>query len=691
MATIIFVVLFLSFTNIFAYNPECEKESFCECSEKELYRHDFFISNKGVKFGINVKSWSDVKIRCDDISWKDVNFTRVQKIYKVDSVHFLNCSLPEETTLKDIVTKLGIIEKKRLSFISFRNLSESLKKEHFQGFSNVTELVLSFNYLINISYDFFRNFPNLRFLDLSENFLVLSNDTFNETLNLKQLDLHNTLLTTLPGDLLTDLENLEKIQLRYNGLRSLPENLFWGSTSLKYIDLSKNYLEELPELIFFDLIEIEYLLLSHNQIKILPDEVFKYLKYLKVLDLSYNRIARVQSTLLEGLKTLTELNMEGNGLIYIHSEAFSTNEQLSIAKFSNNSLAFSYKNEVMSPFYNNRRLKELHLANNGIRHFYSDWTVNKIELEILDLSHNVISAISANDFVFTSNKFVVDLRHNNITKILLTNIEMLVTYNTVKRNVIVHVEYNPILCDCHLYDLVRYSNGYMPSMVYNFFDLRLGNLNCVKPNGIQGPKIRKLDFKTYQCPEDNYFKIEKNCQTMCSCNIRPYDRMRVLDCSYRKISVFRFDKNKMNLKGNYPLTLNLTGNNLRFTPHLEYFKPFNLTHLLLSNNQITQLSVYTLPKTIQVLELHNNHLVKLSYDIIYYLYDHSYKKLTLSGNPFMCDCDARFLYVLILKMQDTYKDLKNVKCKGQNIPLVKMTVKQLCPSNDPIERFYKIV
>ncbi|XP_015189710.1 PREDICTED: platelet glycoprotein V-like [Polistes dominula] len=458
----------------------------------------------------------------------------------------------------------GIIEKNRLSFQSYKNLSNSLKKEHFEGFSNVKKLILSHNGLTNISSDFFRNFPNLRLLDLSENYLVLSKDTFNETWNLDKLlplelfqnnkklkrvsfTNNKALLPTLTGDLLTDLENLEIIHLEGNRFRSLPENLFWGSTSLKYIDLNENSLEELPELIFFELIEIEYLLLSRNLIKMLPDEIFKYLKYLEVLDLSYNRIVYVQRILLEGLTSLRELNMEGNRLIYIHSEAF------------------------------------------------------------------------ADDFVFTSNNFVADLRHNNIKKFLLTNIEELAIYITEKRHVIVHVENNPLSCDCSLYDVVRYLNDDMPITVYNFLEITLGNLKCVKPNGILGPRIRKLDFKKYPCPEDEFFKIDKKCQTMCICTIRP------------------------------------------------------------------------LPKTIQVLELHNNRLSRMSPRVSEFLLNQNYKELTLSGNPFICDCNAKFLYAIVLKKQDTYKDLKNVKCKGQNITLVDMTIKQLCPSNVSPEKIIKTV
>ncbi|XP_015189658.1 PREDICTED: protein toll-like [Polistes dominula] len=684
MGTIIFVVIFLIFTNIVADNPECEKESFCECSKNENNTYAYYVSNKGVKFGINVKSFLTSQIKCENVSWKDFDFTKEQNIYKVDSVDFENCLLPEETTLKDIVNKLGMIEIHRLSFQSHKNLSKSLTTEHFQGFSNVIELVLSYNGLTNIPSDFFIIFPYLTSLDLSENSLVLSQNTFNIAWNLQKLDLHGNGITELPFDnkenltslhdvFITDLKNLEEVHMRNNKLKFIPDKFFTGTTSVKFIDWSENIFEEIKETTFVDVFNTIYLNISHNRIKELPDLVFQYFQNLEVLDLSYNRLDNIQRKLFYGLTSLKELNMEGNILYHIHSEAFSTNEQLSVAKFSDNHLDFDTTLNMMSPFFNNHLLKELHLSNNTIKHFYSDWTTNKLELELLDLRHNDISTISANYFVFSSDNLLVDLRYNNIKNILLANIEKLALYNTEKRNVTVHVENNPLICDCHLYNLVRYSNGDMPVTVYNLFELRFGNLTCVYPDGIQKAQINQLDFQTYHCLEKDYFKIVDKHPNLCTSNIRPYDKRRVIDCSYKLMFELKINKNTINLKGNYPLILNLTGNYLREIPSLHYLKPLNSVHLLLSNNEISKISLDRLTNNIQVLELHNNHLVKLNYDIIFYWYVHSYKKLTLSGNPFKCDCDATVFIKFVLNTQDSYEDLKNVKCQGYVTPLAKMS------------------
>ncbi|XP_015189900.1 PREDICTED: protein toll-like [Polistes dominula] len=364
--------------------------------------------------------------------------------------------------------------------------------------------------------------------------------------------------------------------------------------------------------------------------------------------------------------------MEGNHLKYIDKSAFSSNEQLSIAKFSNNMLQFDSSNETLSPFYNNRLLTELHLANNRIKHFFRDWAANKVELELLDLSYNNISTITTDDFVFWKHIVIVNLRNNNIKKIFLNNIESSAKRNYGNRHFVIDVKNNPLSCDCSLYDIVRYFNGDMPVTVYNFIELILGNLTCVQPDGTQGPLINQLDFKTYKCQEDAFFELHKNCQTRCTCYVRPYDKARILDCSYKNIPIFRIDKSKVHFVSMHALVLNFTGNHLKKIPSLDDLQEFNLIELFLSNNQISKVSLDNFPTTLKV--------PRLDYNVSNFLYRQDFQVFTLSGNPFICDCDNRFLYRLVLGKQHIHKDLKNVKCKDRNIPLLNMTHEQLCPS-----------
>ncbi|XP_015189359.1 PREDICTED: protein toll-like [Polistes dominula] len=763
MATTIAVIFCLIFTTTYAYNPTtCGKIQNCQCSTNITGEIKFInISDKDVDFGIKVKSWVDLQLDCNNLDWDEFDIKRINFEDLIDLVEFKNCKLPREFTLKQIVQMFGIKETNGVSFQSYNDLSNALKKEHLQGFPNVSKLILSHNGLNEISPDWFNSFPYLESLDLSENPLVLYKDIFNETLNLKELDLsgieikqlpaylftklkrieilnlermsmevfhdptferlktlkylnlgsnlltnlqdylffglmkletidlsNNTFnefspelfsqnkklkkvllnnnkgeLTTLPDKLFMQLTNLEEVQLRNNGLKSLPVNLFRGSTSLKYIDLSENFLQEIPELIFRDLQNVKKLSIRYNMIERLPDLIFRYVTNVTNLDLSFNRIDYVQRYLFNGLKLLKELNMEGNGLKYINNDAFKTNIELSIAKFSNNQLQFNYAHSKSSPFCENFHLTELHLANNQIKDFLWDFNLGQRTLQLLNLSHNDISKISAVNLIFASDDIVVDLRYNKIRHILLNEIDKYSYHNKKESNIIVYVENNPVLCDCDLYDLVRYVNKDMPYTAYNFVKLRLGNLRCLQPNGTEGPQIDQLNFKTYKCLETQYFKLPDNCQYKCTCHVRPRDLRRVLDCSHKNLFVFKPDMDKIYLVGIHTLIVDLRWNNLR---KIDSFKPLEMAaieRLYLSNNKIFQLSADTLPEKLNVLELHNNKLSRLDKSVIDFFKRQNFRRFTLSGNPFKCDCNTTYLLNFIEEQQHIHKDLKNLKCK----------------------------
>ena len=68
------------------------------------------------------------------------------------------------------------------------------------------------------------NLRNLRFLELSENHLMLLPDTIGQLANLTDLYLNDNLLTFLPESL-GDLHNLQILRLDNNRLGHLPETL----------------------------------------------------------------------------------------------------------------------------------------------------------------------------------------------------------------------------------------------------------------------------------------------------------------------------------------------------------------------------------------------------------------------------------------------------------------------------------
>ncbi|KAI4472362.1 hypothetical protein M0802_016899, partial [Mischocyttarus mexicanus] len=675
--------------------------------------------------------------------------------------------------------KLGIVGSISFSFQSFEAENSYLTREHLQGISNVKRLILSHNSLFTISSEFFVDFPELVMLDLSHNNFTQFDDVFNSTPNLRYIDISNNFIhsisstlfsklnylehlelgynpikeihgsifeklvslntlslratniknATLTLDVLSKLENLETIDISYNNFDSIPSQLFDQNVNLRRVYIENNtpelatlpeilfkYLEKLEEIylrnngffylpdnlfsnsqlltrinlgnncitvlsnnFFQGLANLKILKINNNLIEVIPIGIFKGLVRLKVLDLSMNLIDSIPKGVFEGLTSLTELNMENNRLKYFEKETLIPLENLSIAKFSNNLLDFSNDSTKLSPFYFNTFLKELHLSNNSIHRFFTDWSTSS-DLTFLNLTHNNISYLSFNKFSFKSNKALVDLRHNGITNILLKGIELSTLLQTVKRDVKVLIDHNPILCDCNLYDLIRYFHNEMPTFVYNYIEFVAQNLSCIYTNGTMGPKIEKLNSTTYTCAENEYFKMDTRCPTLCKCSVRISDKTRFLDCSNKNMSSFVIDDQSHYFVNGFPVILNLTGNNLTGMPIINLSKPINITGLLLSNNRISEITIDNLPQNLTILELHNNSIYTIGSNVIKRFNSSLLTKLTLSGNPIICDCTVDNLMKFAKLNRKVYKDLNNVKCQRMNVPLYRMSIEFFCSS-----------
>ncbi|XP_043494491.1 protein toll-like [Polistes fuscatus] len=619
--------------------------------------------------------------------WNDLNFTSKLSSNMVKTVKFKNCGISNEISLKDVVTKLGVEETEALIFHSNEILYRNLYRSHLRGFSNVKQLVLSGNGLTYLNSDFFENFTNLEWIDLSDNRLKFPDDIFDYTKNIKRLELSGnglgskdikilyeldnleflnlmgnklkelqpdpTLLTeniklrqlrlhnndrflyTLPEDIFKNLENLEEVYLNNNGLQILPENIFYYSRSLKYINLD-----------------------GDNRIRTLPDKIFQDMINLEKLNLSRNDIANISRDLFAGLTFLTELNMERNEISYIEETALNSLQLLKIADFTHNKLIFDrpvcYCNNKRHPFRRNLFLEELHLSYNDIEFLFRDWSESEHYLRLLNLSHNKIRTVKEKEkkYLYFDNLFNLDI--------------------------FLFTDHNPILCDCQLYDLLRFRDNKLPNFYVRYFNFTLGNLSCINPDGSKGPIIKYQDSFTYACPEDEYFNISKNCQTGCDCKVRLYDNTRILDCSYRKMSKFLIDQTKVKLIEGYTLIVNLTGNFLTEIPSVRVLEAMNVTGLLLSNNDITKITIHGLPETLKVLELHNNDISEFKLNEFSYIYSRVLDEFTLRGNPFTCDCSIRELIYLIKRRRFLYKDLENLECDG--LPMYKMSEEMLkCP------------
>ncbi|XP_011863303.1 PREDICTED: protein toll-like [Vollenhovia emeryi] len=591
------------------------------------------------------------------------------------------------------------------------NALRSIELGTFNNLKNLTLLNLWKNYLIDPQSGIFDELVALKTLDLNMNSMVqLPEDIFAKLENLEVLNLsrnnfthlpgallrNNTKLhtvslfenkrnmTTLPNEFFANLTKLEVLKLKKNGFLTLPEDIFWGCTSLTNITLERNYLRTLPAHIFRDTKKLTELNLNFNNIEHLPDYIFSSTNELVKLDLSKNQITFISNHLFIGLHALEELNMEENQLTTISNHAFSSLKQLKIAQLSHNYLTLQqtvYESDPLgkkSPFHDCVKLEELYLANNSISEMFSDWVLSDVQLRILDLKYNNISCIATEDVQFTSDKIKVDLTHNKIKHILLHNAESNV-FQGYARDVIILVQDNPILCDCDLYDFLRYKEGRMHPKVQNYFHIIPGNLTCESPDDEKDVRVTDLRSESLTCvvPDSNV------CSEKCDCLIRPEDRAFILNCSNRNlISVPSDIKIPDKYKIPFQFELNFSGNRLTRMPDLKAMELGPVRKLMLSHNAISEISLDGLSSTLQVLELHNNNVSRVRPDVLEFLKESTnLTRLTLHENPWECDCDATDLLNFIQTNFVTMPDLLRVKCPDRNISISELTRDDLCPPN----------
>lgn len=260
------------------------------------------------------------------------------------------------------------------------------------------------------------------------------------------------------------------------------------------------------------------------------------------------------------------------------------------------------------------------------------------------------------------------------------NAEQLSSFQEVPRNVIVLVENNPIACDCNIYDFLRYLEGRMHPYVQNYFHIIPGNLTCESPEWLGNIKVTQLKSRSLKCIVDKT-EIGVNCPEQCECWRTPNSMSYTIDCSYRNLKAF--PHNIRNLP-HHQLELNFTGNVLKHMMPLAEYGLANetVTKLLLSNNNISNVALSGLSTETHILELHNNNISKLDSAVLQFMKNSTaLKVLSLHGNPWKCDCDARDFLNFIQTTQAVRAYSALITCHNMDTPILKMTATDLCPAD----------
>lgn len=161
----------------------------------------------------------------------------------------------------------------------------------------------------------------------------------------------------------------------------------------------------------------------------------------------------------------------------------------------------------------------------------------------------------------------------------MINKKEILDYNSTGGSTVLHLQNNPIRCDCANFDLIQYNDDKIDPVIKVLINIKIEDLHCATPEYFQHIAVKDLKPRHITCP------ISEGCPRECQCAYRPFDDHAVVNCASRNLTHIPY----INLQRNNKVEANLAENSLEIAPYggLGYE---NVTKLYLSNNRIKNIS-----------------------------------------------------------------------------------------------------
>lgn len=556
-------------------------------------------------------------------------------------------SLPNLQTLKDLQLQGNVITKFNKTILSNLRYLQNLD----MGNNGLTELPS----------DTFHNLNELRFLHLNQNKLTeVKNGTFIGLVNALNLDLSGNEIKEIERTVFYDLESVLKVDISENNLTRIPN--FRMSRTVQWLNLCSNHIRKLSSGSFEGLQHLEHLNISKNRLIDIKNGSFSHIPRLKTLDLSFNNIQYIQIDAFDGLQLLSELILHNNVLETISVEFLPLDNLLSI-DLSYNKLSMKLKSGMFP-----KNIESIDLSDNKIDEVLQFAVKNYQTLRRISLQNNKLTTIKMNDLV-------VPLQQSKKT--------------------MVYISGNPYNCDCNLIWLRNRVNDISMDSEYPLVG-DIYNIECVAGYRIRTPVLlstvepgnmlcayNQNCQETCTCCDDEQCGCLSVCPVGCSCYNSGSDKYHYVQCSNRALNKFpaKFPANSTEVlldKNNISSVHTMSFDGLIYLRviHLDHngiltlgnrsFKGLpQLKILYLNNNHIDQITdgifenlqnltvlhlefnkisfieegAFLYLESLSVLYLHYNRLMTLPDSVVKMLW--VMDNITLSGNPWPCDCDFR--------------------------------------------------
>ena len=512
----------------------------CKIPKNEtLYELTSKISKNVKHLAIEYLKLEEGELTFNNYSFEGLSKLETLKISGIDSVEssdvFESLVNLKKLILYEVPTPEGIFDTmNQLEFLSIRTNTLILPAGIFKNQRKLIELRLFCGRESSLDPLIFANLPNLEKLTIEKNCLISwPENIFKNNQKLKFLELQKTKILILEK-LLAPM-TLRIVSFRNCEILKLSEDLFQNSSNIEELDLSTNKLILLPKDIFVDQIMLRVLDLSINGIMELSDGLFDTTLNMRRLRLTANKLTiisrYVKSTnskqyinnsptnrrLFVNLEKLETLSLSYNQLTTI-DDSFRYLGNLQVID-----LQFNQLSSTENLFDSTWNLEKIYLGGNEINEFSLSIYSRISNLQIIDLSQNNFQTFCYEIWMNFANQLSMNLSYNNISEFKIKDFLQLTKIET--RQFLLNINHNPINCDCNALEFIQFVNRQMkPYDIYNIFDLRVNELKCQTPNHLFDRHVRSLSTSELIC------NVEKDCPDGCQCQQRPVDNTLIFKC-----------------------------------------------------------------------------------------------------------------------------------------------------------------
>lgn len=294
-------------------------------------------------------------------------------------------------------------------------------------------------------------------------------------------------------------------------------------------------------------------------------------------------------------------------------------------------------------------IQTLIMRNNSLSTMFSVQNNVSPTLRLLDLSYNNITRIESKnlELIFAANLHL-DLRYNKIHTVNLSKYGTRTIPNG--RLLQVDLHFNPLNCDCDLFEFIKYLTNKGNSLTF-----KVDNLKCQGSRFVNGIPVQQVKINDLLCP------VKSECPSECNeCWRRPYDGTLILNCTNRALQYVPYLPNvqKMNLS---QMELFLENNKLMLLPLGNTTGYKSVTILNIEGNNLTTIDSSHLPPHVVSLNIKRNLIHSLNAEDLL----KSLKQLrvaNLSKNQFQCDCDDMSFWRFIHNHSHIFVDYRNMTC-----------------------------